>query len=64
MAYYRPEPHRRQAAVVPATAALLFIDVQVYNCSKDGAIYQSLTEEQRNVGQLLPPCQRSCPCLA
>jgi ureidoacrylate peracid hydrolase len=48
MAYYRPEAQRRQAALVPSSSALLFIDVQAYNCSKDGAIYQSLNEEQRN----------------
>ena len=27
-AYYRPEAARRQAALVPSEAALLFIDVQ------------------------------------
>lgn len=48
MAYYRPEAHRRQAPLVPATAALLFIDIQAYNCSKEGAIYQSLSKEQQD----------------
>ena len=49
MAFYRPEAHRRQAELEPAAAALLFIDVQRYNCSHEGAIYQSLSEEQRSV---------------
>lgn len=29
MAYYRPDTAPRQAALVPAKSALLFIDVQV-----------------------------------
>lgn len=47
MAFYLPESSRRQAAVEPASAAILFIDVQNYNCSKSGAIYRSLTEEEK-----------------
>lgn len=39
MAYYRPEPERRQAALVQSQSALLFIDVQNYNCSTSGALY-------------------------
>lgn len=53
MAYYWPEAHRRQAELVPATAALLFIDIQAYNCSKEGAIYQSLSQEQQEVSHFL-----------
>lgn len=51
MAYYRPQTSRRQAELQPRQAALLFIDVQNYNCSKQGALYQALTEEQRQVGR-------------
>ncbi|KAL4459202.1 hypothetical protein ABPG75_014081 [Micractinium tetrahymenae] len=47
MAYYRPETQLRQSALQPGATALLFIDVQRYNCSKDGAIYQGLSEEER-----------------
>lgn len=47
MAFYRPATAPRQAALQPSVAALLFVDVQRYNCSKDGAIYQSLSEEER-----------------
>lgn len=49
MSYYRPETHRRQAVLVPSQSALLFIDVQNYNCNKQGAIYTSLSEEERQV---------------
>lgn len=47
MSYYRPATAARQAALVPASSALLFIDVQRYNCSQEGAIYQALSQEQR-----------------
>lgn len=49
-AFYRPEAHRRQAALEPHQAALLFIDVQNYNCSKRGAIFQSLSPQEQAVG--------------
>ena len=49
MAFYRPDTAPRQAALVPAAAALLFIDVQNYNCSKKGAIFQGLPEEAQQV---------------
>ncbi len=49
MAYYRPATTGRQAPLVPAASALLFIDVQNYNCHRDGAIYRSLTQQQKQV---------------
>lgn len=36
-ATYKPQTHLRQIPVVPSEAAVLFIDVQNYNCHKDGA---------------------------
>ena len=50
MAFYRPDTAQRQAALVPTTAALLFIDVQNYNCHRQGAIFQGLSEEAQQVG--------------
>lgn len=47
MAYYRPDTGGRQAALVPPAAALLFIDIQQYNCSPEGAIYRALSPEQQ-----------------
>ncbi|GAB4813166.1 hypothetical protein N2152v2_000212 [Parachlorella kessleri] len=68
MAYYRPDPARRQVPLQPQQAALLFIDVQNYNCSKQGAIYRSLSPEQQQdasvqyffdrVATILPNWQR------
>ena len=57
MSYYLPAAAGRQAALVPASSALLFIDVQRYNCSQDGAIFQALTDEQRQVrrAECVPP---------
>lgn len=49
MAYYWPQAEGRQAALDPAAAALLFIDVQNYNCSRQGAIYRSLAPKQQQV---------------
>ena len=37
MAAYNPQTHLRQKAIVPKEAALLFIDVQNYNCHRSGA---------------------------
>ena len=34
---YKPQTHLRQAAVVPGEAAVLFIDVQNYNCHPEGS---------------------------
>ena len=35
-AAYKPETHLRERAIVPKQAALLFIDVQNYNCHPSG----------------------------
>ena len=55
-AYYRPNTLQRQAALNPTTAAICFIDTQNYNCSKEGACYTSLSEDEQQVGAacLLP----------
>ncbi|KAK9843806.1 hypothetical protein WJX81_007101 [Elliptochloris bilobata] len=37
-AYCKPQRHLREAALVPRDSALLFVDVQNYNCSLQGAI--------------------------
>lgn len=47
MAFYRPATAARQAELQPSASALLFIDVQIYNCSKAGTIYQSLNEQEQ-----------------
>lgn len=39
-AHYDPHPQLRQVHIVPSQAALLFIDVQHYNCHRSGAIYR------------------------
>lgn len=44
LATYKPQTHLRQIPVVPNEAAVLFIDVQNYNCHKDGAEVQSLPQ--------------------
>ncbi len=41
-ATFKPQTHLRQIPVVPGEAAVLFIDVQNYNCHKDGAEMQGL----------------------
>lgn len=56
MAFYRPETGPRQAALHPPASALLIVDVQRYNCSKNGAIYQSLSEEERQASEQLTTC--------
>ncbi|BDA47138.1 probable peroxyureidoacrylate/ureidoacrylate amidohydrolase RutB at C-terminar half [Coccomyxa sp. Obi] len=43
-ATYKPQTHLRQIPVVPNEAAVLFIDVQNYNCHKDGAEVQALPQ--------------------
>ncbi len=51
MAYYRPQSELRQVPITdPKRAALLFIDVQNYNCSRDGAIYKA-AEGKHDVSQ-------------
>ena len=48
-AYYHPNPQHRQIVLEPTTSAICFIDTQNYNCSKDGAIYGSLNNAERQV---------------
>ena len=36
---YNPQLHKREAEINPAEAALLFIDCQHYNCSREGGLY-------------------------
>ena len=48
MAHYRPQTDLREAPFTSATA-VVFIDIQNYNCHVNGAIYKSLTEEEKNV---------------
>ena len=36
-AAYKPQTHLRERAIVPKEAALLFIDIQNYNCHRSGA---------------------------
>jgi ureidoacrylate peracid hydrolase len=41
MAYFRPQTELRQVALDVEHSALLFVDTQIYNCSREGAIYKS-----------------------
>ncbi len=51
MAYYAPNTLFRQIPVIPQHAVLLFIDVQNYNCSRKGALYQAhVVKGQQDVG--------------
>jgi hypothetical protein len=50
-AFYKPQTHLREKAVVPSEAAVLFIDVQNYNCSPDG-------EEAKALGNVRALCPR------
>ncbi len=43
-ATYKPQTHLRQIPVVPTEAAVLFIDVQNYNCHRQGAEVQALPQ--------------------
>ena len=51
MAYYRPATAGRQEALGAGggagTVALLFVDVQRYNCSTEGALFLALSEQER-----------------
>ncbi len=38
-AYFRPQAHQREVPLVPRDSVLLFVDVQNYNCSRDGAVH-------------------------
>lgn len=48
-AYYRPQVDGRQAPVNPQHTAICFIDTQNYNCSKNGAIYKSYLDNEKEV---------------
>lgn len=47
MAFYRPDTSLRESALAEGSSAILFVDVQNFNCSKSGAIYRNSLEEQR-----------------
>jgi nicotinamidase-related amidase len=46
MASYNPQPSLRERAINPSKTCLLLVDIQNYNCSKQGALYAHLSEEQ------------------
>lgn len=52
-AAYAPQVHLRQKAVVPSEAAVLFIDVQNYNCHPEG-------EESKHLGHVRAYCTQPC----
>lgn len=47
MAFYAPATARREAPLAAGAAALLIVDAQVYNCSREGAIYRALSAAER-----------------
>jgi ureidoacrylate peracid hydrolase len=47
MAFYAPATARREAPLEAGAAALLIVDAQVYNCSREGAIYKALSASER-----------------
>lgn len=49
MAYYRPVEGAREIPVNPAETALLFIDVQNFNCNIKGALMASMSPEKLQV---------------
>lgn len=49
MAVYQPQRLLREVAVDPRQAAVLFIDVQNFNCDKRGAMYRSYTPQELEV---------------
>lgn len=50
-AYYNPAPHLREVAIAsPSATAVLFIDVQNYNCHRAGAIYRHYSSAELEVG--------------
>jgi ureidoacrylate peracid hydrolase len=53
MAYYLPCNGIREGPIRSSdTTALLFIDTQIYNCSRSGAIYQSLTDDTKESDEM------------
>lgn len=74
-AYYRPQTSPREAALQPASAAICFIDVQVFNCCSTGAMQRDLPpakqagEARRHFMQRVEECkplwaslQQACRC--
>ena len=55
------QPLSREVAIEPAHTALLFVDVQNYNCSWDGSEYAHLdaAEKQRRYGYFFNTLQQS-----
>jgi nicotinamidase-related amidase len=54
MAFYKPDKQSREVPLQSKeTTALIFIDTQIYNCDRAGAIYQSLTEAERNGEEII-----------
>lgn len=52
MAYFLPQTHFRETAIVPQHTVLLFIDVQNYNCHRAGALYKAhVNQGKQNVSQ-------------
>lgn len=47
MAFYRPQANLREEPLDPTRTAVLFVDVQVYNASKDGAIFKGMSQDQQ-----------------
>jgi ureidoacrylate peracid hydrolase len=41
-------PHSREIEIDPACATLLFVDVQNYNCRRDGGEYAHLSDAEKN----------------
>ncbi|KAL4852742.1 Peroxyureidoacrylate/ureidoacrylate amidohydrolase RutB [Chlorella vulgaris] len=62
-AYYRPQTSPREAALQPASAAICFIDVQVFNCCSTGAMQRDLPpaeqagEARRHFMQRVEECK-------
>lgn len=50
MAYYRPVENAREIPVKPSETALLFIDVQNFNCNVQGALHANMSPQQLQVG--------------
>lgn len=48
----------REVAVDARQTAVLFIDVQNYNCHKGGAMYHRYTPEDLEVGSQISLCRR------
>jgi len=54
MAFYKPDKLSREAPLKSnETTALIFIDTQIYNCDRAGAIYQSFTDAEKDDEEIL-----------